>query len=308
MQQVDLHTHSTKSDGTYTPAELMDYAVTKNLSAIALTDHDTTDGIDEALAHIRKNNLPLELIPGIEFSTRYMLSDGTGDQEVHVVGLFVDHKCKALVDHVKDFVDSRIERNHRMCRLLTEAGMPVTYEELKQEFPGAVITRAHYGRFLLNHHHVATIKEAFEKYIGEGCPCYVPRRKVTPFDVVHIILEAGGVPVLAHPMLYHLQEQELRILVERMKAEGAVGIEAIYPTYTEEEEQLVRRLAKEFDLCISGGSDFHGAHKPGLDLAVGYGKLYVPDEVLENLRVHMPDYRNGCRPFSHCKRTEKHKT
>lgn len=286
MRQVDLHTHSTRSDGTYTPAELMAYAVSKNLSAIALTDHDTTDGIDEAYEYIRENHLPVELIPGVEFSTRYTLSDNSGDQEVHVVGLFVDHKCTALVDHLKEFIDSRMERNHRMCKLLTDAGMPVTYGELKKEFPDAVITRAHYGRYLLNHHYVDSVGEAFEKYIGEGCPCFVPRRKVTPFDVVHIILEAGGVPILAHPMLYHLSEEELRKLVARMKEEGAVGIEAIYPSYTLEEEQLVRRIAKEYDLCISGGSDFHGAHKPGLDLAVGYGKLFVPEEVLEKLRTY----------------------
>ena len=294
MQQVDLHTHSTKSDGTYTPAELMQYAAEKNLAAIALTDHDTTDGIDEAQAYIVNHHLPIELIPGIEFSTRYTLSDETKEQEVHVVGLFIDHKSTPLVNHVRDFVDSRIERNHRMCRLLTEAGMPVTYDELKKEFPDGVITRAHYGRFLLNHHYVDSLKEAFDKYIGEGCPCFVPRKKVTPFEVVHIILEAGGVPILAHPMLYHLTEDELRKLVGRMKEEGAVGIEAIYPTYTLEEEQLVRKIAKEFDLCISGGSDFHGAHKPGLDLAVGYGKLYVPDEVLHELRKHRSESCTYC--------------
>ena len=129
-----------------------------------------------------------------------------------------------------------------------------------------------------------SIKEAFEKYIGEGCPCYVPREKVTPVDAVRMIREAEGVPVLAHPMLYRLPDADLRVLLRTMKEAGLVGIEAIYPTHTEADERYIRKLAQEFDLRISGGSDFHGENKPGLDLATGYGHLFVPEDLLEKLR------------------------
>ncbi|MBR0164508.1 MAG: PHP domain-containing protein [Lachnospiraceae bacterium] len=281
---VDLHTHTNKSDGTYTPRELMDYAVQKGLKAIAITDHDTTDGIDEAFDHIREKNLLLELIPGTEFSTVWQMEER--EQEIHVVGLFVDYKQDAYAAHLKGYIESRVVRNRKMCELLTQAGMPVTPEALEEANPGAVITRAHFGRYLLEQGYVRTRKEAFDRYIGEGCPCFIPRRKVTPFEAVRVILHAGGVPVLAHPMLYHLTEEELRRLAREMKEAGLVGIEALYSTHTREEERLIRRIAKEYDLCVSGGSDFHGANKPGLDLATGYGSLFVPDDILETLRQH----------------------
>lgn len=280
---VDLHTHSNRSDGTYTPSALMDYAAEKGLKAIALTDHDTTDGIDEAAARIKERALPLELIPGTEFSTVWQMEGR--EQEIHVVGLFVDYRQEAYAAHLTSFVRSRIDRNHRMCALLTEAGMPVTLEELERDNPGAVITRAHFGRFLLEKGYVKTRKEAFDKYIGEGCPCFIPRKKVTPFEAVQVIRNASGVPVLAHPMLYNLTEKELRTLVKEMKDAGLCAIEALYSTHTPQEERLIKKIAADFDILISGGSDFHGANKPGLDLAVGYGSLYIPDEVLENLRA-----------------------
>ena len=285
MGQVDLHTHSTCSDGTYTPAALMDYAAEKHLRAIALTDHDTMAGIDEAQARIEEQRYDLELVPGIEFSTSWQVEGSTREQEVHVVALFLDRHNAALQTHLRDFVASRIERNKKMCRLLTEAGMPVPYETLEAENPGAVITRAHIARFMLEHGYAKDKKEIFSRHIGEGCPCYVPREKITPFDAVRVALQAQGVPVLAHPMLYKLTEEELTLLARRMKEAGCIGIEAIYSTYTQAQEHTVRRIAADCGLLISGGSDFHGDNKPGLGLAVGYGRLFVPASVLETLRT-----------------------
>ena len=348
MRPVDLHSHSTKSDGTFTPADLMRYAVRKGLKAIALTDHDTVDGLDEALACIRDEALPIELIPGIEFSTVWtepaasapipatndpksrtnhpqnghpddapgapLLADhpqnGFPDDapgvprsdspahrtkgrhlrehDIHVVGLFLDHHAESFTGYLQDCIDSRRTRNEKMCALLDAAGMPVDYEELCALHPGAVITRAHYGRYLYAKGYVKSIREAFDRYIGDDGPCFVPRETVTPAEAVRTILRAHGVPVLAHPVLYHLPDAHLRALIEEMRAAGLIGIEAIYSTYTQEEERYIRRLAKEYGLTVSGGSDFHGENKPGLDLATGYGSLFVPEDVLERLRAQIP--------------------
>lgn len=307
MRQVDLHVHSTRSDGTYTPARLVDYAMEKGLAAFALTDHDTVDGLEEAIIYAEKlrreydtkgqrqlktqpgfcsgSNSPGEIpcvpevIPGIEFSTEYQ------GQDVHIVGLYIDYRNEAFTSKLREFVDSRTARNHKMCRLLQETGIDVTYEALLREFPGSVITRAHYAKYMLNHGYVKSVKEAFDRYVGDRCPCYVPREKVTPVQAVKLILEAGGIPVLAHPILYHMSDQRLEALTAELKEAGLIGIEAIYSTYRPCDERQIRALASKYDLRISGGSDFHGDNKPGLDLGVGYGKLFVPYSVLEELRT-----------------------
>lgn len=331
---VDLHVHSTCSDGTFTPEELVDYAIQKGLTAFALTDHDTVNGLDRAIRYaeelrqaqaaspvISSRNdaddrfpvsfsrndaaarlpvsfsrndavarLPVssvadadvprvpEIIPGIELSTEYQGKD------IHMVGLFIDYRQPEFAHYLEDFIRSRENRNEKMCALLREHDIDITYEALLAEFPGAVITRAHFARYLLSHGYIQSMKEAFDRYVGDHCPCFVPREKVTPAQAVELILRAGGVPVLAHPILYHMSDDRLDTLVAELKKIGLVGIEAIYSTYNTAEERQIRGLAAKYDLKISGGSDFHGANKPKIDLGTGWGKLYVPDEVLENLR------------------------
>jgi len=309
MLQVDLHVHSNRSDGTCSPAELVDYAMKKGLAAFALTDHDTVDGLDEACAYaedLRKRlkrierpksqhpgteygtsdppiyppdaSLVPEVIPGIEFSTEYQ------GQDVHIVGLYIDYHNAVFRKSLQKFVDSRTTRNRKMCRLLQEAGVNITYEALLEEFPDAVITRAHYAKYMLNHGYINSMQEAFERYVGDHCPCYVPREKVTPVQAVKLILEAGGIPILAHPILYHLSDARLDALTAELKGAGLMGIEAIYSTYKPHEERQIRALAAKYDLLISGGSDFHGGNKPGLDLGTGYGNLFVPMDVLTGLK------------------------
>lgn len=282
---VDLHVHSNRSDGTYSPTELVDYAIEKGLTAFALTDHDTVDGLDEAIEYADKlkaskafsGTVP-EVIPGIELSTEY---EG---RDIHIVGLNIDYRNDEFTRYLKDFVESRDNRNRKMCSLLCEAGIDISYEKLLEEFPDSVITRAHYARYMLNHGYIKSIKEAFDRYVGDHCPYFVPREKVSPAQAVNLILSAGGIPILAHPILYHMSDARLDRLVAELKSEGLVGIEAIYSTYNTSEERQIRNLAKKYNLLISGGSDFHGANKPGLDLAVGYGKLYVPDSVWAEIK------------------------
>lgn len=281
MQAIDLHVHSNRSDGTMSPSQLVDYAMEKGLKAFALTDHDTIDGLDEAMEYAK--SLPthagvLEVVPGIEFSTEYQ------GQDVHILGLFIDHRNACFRQQLREFVNSRINRNQKMCRRLQDAGIPVTYEELTAQFPDAVITRAHYAKFMLSHGYINNMAEAFERYIGDHCPCFIPREKVTPVQAVKLVLAAGGVPILAHPVLYHMSDSRLEALTTELTEAGLIGLEAIYSTYTPAEERQMRRLADKYNLLISGGSDFHGANKPNLDLGCGYGKLFVPSSLLEDIR------------------------
>lgn len=275
---VDLHVHSAKSDGTFTPSELVSYALEKGLTAFALTDHDTVDGIDEALEAAKDK--PITVIPGIEYSTEYH------NRDIHIVGLFIDHKSPVFTEYLTRFQQSRTERNYKLCANLRSADIAITYEALLEMFPDAVITRAHYAKYLLSKGYVKSIKEAFDRYLGDHTPYFVHREKVTPKEVIQVTLQAGGVPVLAHPVLYKLGKEQLDILVSTLTEQGLKGIECIYSTYTNSDEREIKALAAKYNLLPSGGSDFHGANKPGLDLGVGYGRLYVPDEYMIKLKMH----------------------
>lgn len=272
---VDLHTHTTASDGTYTPTELVDYAIEKGLTAIAITDHDTVSGLEEAIDYAKDK--PIQVIPGIEFSTEY------NGKDVHIVGLNIDYKNPFFLEKLERFIDSRDTRNEKMCELLTEAGFPMTLKDLEETYPDSVITRAHMARFMYEKGYISNREKAFEKYIGDNCPCYVPREKVNPAQAIRLIKEAGGVPVLAHPILYKLSLPKLEELIGDLSAHGLIGIEAIYSTYNRADEALIRKLAKQYGLKLSGGSDFHGKNKPYIDLGVGRGNLNVPDEIWKNL-------------------------
>ena len=171
-----------------------------------------------------------------------------------------------------------------MCRNLQEAGIDITYDKLQLENPGAVITRAHYASYLLEHGYVKSRQEAFDRYLGDHTKYFVPREKVTPAQAVALILEADGIPILAHPPLYHMGKDRMDRLVSSLKSSGLMGIEALYSTYTNQDERDMRNLAAKYDLLLSGGSDFHGANKPRLDLGTGYGRLFVPEELLDRIR------------------------
>lgn len=276
MGFIDLHTHSCCSDGTLTPRELVDYAIEKGLSAVALTDHDTVDGLDELTAYAKDK--PIEVIPGIEYSTEY------NNRDVHIVGLFIDHKAPVFQAYLTRFQQSRTDRNYKLCANLRGAGIDITYEALTEAFPGAVITRAHYASFLLDKGYVKSRNEAFDRYLGDNTPYFVHREKVTPEEVIAVTLKAGGIPILAHPTLYKLGREQLDVLLSRLKSAGLMGIECFYSTYTPADERQMHALAKQYNLLPSGGSDFHGANKPGLDLAVGYGRLMVPDTILTAMK------------------------
>ena len=276
MKAVDLHVHSDKSDGSMSPAALTAYAAEKGLRAFALTDHDTIDGLAEAL-NAAKQFPDLEVIPGIEFSTEYK------GRDIHIVGLYIRYDDPEFLKYLTDFQNSRIRRNEKMCNNLASAGIDISFEKLQADFPDSVITRAHYARYLLDHGYVGSLKEAFDRYVGDHSKYFVPREKVTPVQAVELILRAGGIPILAHPVLYRMSDAALEELVAQLKDAGLIGMECIYSTYSPAEERDMKRLADKYGLIYSGGSDFHGKAKPGLDLATGYGKLFVPETILDDL-------------------------
>ncbi len=276
MKAVDLHVHSDKSDGSMSPAALTAYAAEKGLRAFALTDHDTIDGLAEAME--AAGQFPdLEVIPGIEFSTEYK------GRDIHIVGLYIRYDDPEFLKYLTDFQDSRTRRNEKMCNNLVAAGIDISFEKLQAEFPDSVITRAHYARYLLDHGYVGSLKEAFDRYVGDHSKYFVPREKVTPVQAVQLILRAGGIPILAHPVLYRMSDAALEELVAQLKEAGLIGMECIYSTYSSAEERDMKRLADKYGLAYSGGSDFHGKAKPGLDLATGFGKLFVPEAILDDL-------------------------
>lgn len=275
MKQVDLHVHSTYSDGTNTPAELIAIASSKNLSAIALTDHDTLDGIPDALK--AAGNSEVELIPGVELSTNF------NNTEVHIVGLFIDYTNNAINDYLKTQRESRINRNIAICERFCSIGINITYEQMLKLYPDAVITRAHFADYLVKNNYTGDRNEAFDRYLSPGKPCFVNRHKVDPSEAVNIIHQAGGVAVLAHPILYHLGKTQMNELINHVCSASIDGIEAIYSTYKPADEREIRKIAKEHNLLLSGGSDYHGANKPNIQLGTGLGHLFVPYEIKDAL-------------------------
>lgn len=276
MKSIDLHVHSTYSDGTLTPQELVLRAKQFGLSAMALTDHDTVAGVSEAVAAGAAHDL--EVIAGVELSTFY------DKKEIHIVGLYIDYMNEAFQKELENLKIRRENRNLLMCAKFEELGIRISYAEMLQMYNNAVITRAHFADYLLQKGYIKNRNEAFERYIGDTGPCYVPREKMLPAQAIELIQSVGGVAVLAHPVLYHLGDTQMNKLIAYLCRSGLVGLEAIYSTYTQGEEIQMRKLAKENHLLISGGSDYHGANKPHIEIGIGRGRLFVPYEVLENIK------------------------
>lgn len=273
---IDLHVHSTASDGTLTPSRLVTLAEEKKLKAFALTDHDTTAGLKEAL--LASENTSVEVIPGIELSTTWL------GRDVHIVGLDIDFENYYFQETLSRFQDSREIRNKKILSLLQKEGLPISKEAMKEAFPDSIWTRAHFARFLLDHKLVSSMNEAFDRYLGDHAKCYVPREKVSPFQAISLIHEGGGIAVFAHPILCRLDKNRLESLTAELKQAGLDGIEAYYSTYRHADEQTIIQIAKRHGLALSGGSDFHGSNKPQIQLGTGKGNLKIPYQIWENLK------------------------
>ena len=273
---IDLHTHSTKSDGTLEPKELVRLAKKLRLEAIALTDHDAVSGLEEAMEEGRR--IGVEVVPGIELSTNH---EG---MEVHILGYYINRRNAEFLRKLGEFVAGRERRNLQMAELLRQEGFGVTMEDLWREYPESIITRAHFARYLVEHGFVKDRDTVFREYLGEGCRCYVPRKKITPFEAISLIRQGGGVPFFAHPVLCRMADKALDSFTKQLKEAGLAGIEAIYSMNEATDERKLCQMAEKLGLLISGGSDFHGKNKPHIQLGAGRGGLQVPYQYLEDIK------------------------
>lgn len=280
MKLIDLHVHSTVSDGTLTPSELALYAKAKGLSAIALTDHDTIDGVEEC----RQKGLEVGVIvvPGIELSADFY------GKELHILGYYLDHHNAHLKKKLEELVVARSARNYEMLDKLASLGMPLNPEELYEDSEdNTILTRAHIAKAMLKKGYVNDRKEAFSHYIGDGKPAYVPKRHFTTKACIDLIHEAGGLAVLAHPMLYGYDQKDVTNVIRGLSSEGLDGVECIYSTHSKDEAAHLLQICLNLKLFPTGGSDFHGQNKPLLDLGTGYGELTIPFEILEAMRKRL---------------------
>lgn len=297
MKYIDLHVHSNASDGTFTPAQLVEEAFHNRLSAFALTDHDTIDGVSEAMEaaqHYKQLGKPVTVIPGVELSAEY------GKKDIHILGLLIDIENDTFCNSLKMAQIERENRNEKMADNLRQAGIDISLEELHAAEGDAILTRAHFAKYLLKHGYVSSIQNAFDHYLNENGPYYVPRKYLTPKQAIQLILEADGIPILAHPLLYKFSKEELEALVKQLKTYGLVGIETIYSANMGFDEGYIRGIANKFGLLMTGGSDFHGRNKPNIFLGSGHGNLKIPESILEylinfknkELRHHKAKYLN----------------
>jgi len=264
----DLHTHSIYSDGTYTPDEIIDAAVLSGLSAVALCDHNTIDGLDEFIQYAEDKKI--EAVPGIEFSADY------NGVEVHILGLYLPAESYVKVKKRLDsIVKAKEESNKRLVESLKRAGYDIDYTEVTERYSGAVINRSHIAVILMERGYVKSIDEAMKGILSVEGGHYVPPKRFSAMECIDFITEIGAVSVLAHPFL-NLTYETLRKFLSEGKKHGLCGMECEYSTYDEETRSSAYALSDEFRLMKSGGSDFHGARKPDIALGIGKGNLKVP--------------------------------
>lgn len=276
MKLIDLHTHSLHSDGAQTPTDVVKTAADAGLSAIALSDHDCIEGVQEAMD--AGSRLGVEVIPAVELSAQ-------SDTELHILGYFIDINNKRLQDTMKYALQVRDERQEETCRKLREQGFDITMEEARAEAHGnPVLCRAHFAQIMVRKGYAESVKDAFNRYLSVGCYAYSNRQALTGPEAVSVIREAGGIAVAAHLHLIKLPDDELREYLKSLIPYGLDGVEGYYTDYTPNMEVRYRAMAEELGLVISGGTDYHGANKPHIAIGKGKGNLEIPYSVLDGLR------------------------
>lgn len=275
MPAIDLHTHSTASDGTFSPSELIEEAKKAGLTAIALTDHDTMSGLPEALeAGVKKG---IEVIPGCELSVH------TETGVLHIVGLWVDSYSETLIRAFNEIQDRRKGRNEQMVAKLRKLGFDITLEDVEEQ-AGGTVGRPHMARIMVARKYVKNFNDAFNNYLGKQGKAYVPKDNISPEQAFDLLRSTDATPILAHPYLISTDEQVLESEVCRLKELGLEGIEVYYSSHTIQRTGFCRQLARKYGLQCSGGSDFHGHAKPEIQLGKGGGNLFVHHSVLDDLK------------------------
>ncbi len=277
MDRIDLHCHTTSSDGTDSPRELMRKAKEIGLRAAAITDHDTFRGHAEGAA--AGVEFGVEFVPGVELSSLHM------GEHIHLLAYYADETSKTLRELMDRAVWEREHRNEKMVQLLHKAGYPIDMEIVRRRFPGqTMIGRPHISEILMEKGFVKSVREGVMTLMGKDGAFYVPRYHVPLLDYIRAVREAGGVPVIAHLYQYRMTDDERRQMIREAADAGLLGLEGMYSTYDKDQQETVFAFAKDFGLICTGGSDYHGENKPGIRLGTGMGDLKVPYEMLEHLK------------------------
>jgi predicted metal-dependent phosphoesterase TrpH len=275
---IDLHLHTTASDGVMRPSEIVKYAKLKGLQAIAITDHDTIGGLEEGVSEGDRINF--EVIPGIEISAEH--SPGS----MHLLGFFLNIHHPLLKERLEYLQKARAERNPKIVERLNRLGVELTYEEVLKVSGGGQVGRPHFAQVLLEKNYVRSYQEAFERFLKKGAPAYVDKFRFTAREAIHFVKEVGGIAVLAHPNTLHMNGYtELENLILRLVEEGLKGIEVYYPEHSRSEVAQYKILAERHGLLITGGTDYHGIEKNGLDIGVGRGDMKLPYSMVEELKA-----------------------
>ncbi len=276
MSRLDLHLHTTHSDGSCTPTEVVNLAHQAGVTALAITDHDIVTGIAEAMTAGQPYGI--EIIPGVE------ISSSTGNSELHILGYFLDWQDSDLLARLTTLRDSRHRRNPLIIERLQTLGIEITYDEVRTLAETESIGRPHIARVLMNKGVVTSAKEAFDRFLAEGKPAHVPRELPTPSEAIQLIKAAGGIAVLAHPTWVRTTDQPLRDLLQRLRTDGLDGVEVYYSTHNPRQTREYLSLAQQLGLLVTGGSDFHGLTKPDIDVGIGKGTLHIPTSLLPKMK------------------------
>ena len=279
--RIDLHIHSTASDGSLTPADIIDHAQKLNLAAIAITDHDSVDGSKEAL----RIGIPpsLHFLTGVEISAAHPpFFPGSGS--FHILGYAIQLDNRDLNQALNRLQDARKNRNPEILKRLNKLGFRISLEEVGQEVGEGQLGRPHIAYAMVKKGFVASVDEAFEKYLGTARPAYVDKDRIECEQAINLIRAAGGVPVLAHPALLNIEnDQKLDALLQNLMNIGLAGIEVYYPGHSPQQIQQYKELAEKYGLLMTGGTDFHGSIMPEIKMGSGDGDLFVPYNLYEEL-------------------------
>ncbi len=274
-QMIDLHVHTTASDGTFTPSDVVLLGNRIGLAAMAITDHDTVCGVEEAVNKAKE--VDLELVPGVEISV------GETDN-VHIIGLFVDHKNKRLLQNIDMLSTYRRLRNEEMILNIQKEGFDISYEKIQSSMNTVNMGRLHIAHYMQKNGMANDYRKVFKKYLVPGVKTFVPMKHISEEEGIQTILESGGIPVLAHINYLKQNDDELEDTVKRLMGYGLMGIETFYSGYNKATEDIAHKLCKKYDLIKSGGTDFHGTRRPGVYLGTGRGNLAIPYEYLIDIK------------------------
>ncbi len=281
---IDLHIHSTASDGTLEPLEIIDAALAAGLSAISITDHDTTDGCKKVLS--QSPHPALDFLTGVEISAAFP-SIVTVTGSIHILGYDIDVHNTRLNHHLAELRAARNDRSPRIIQRLNQIGIPLSTEDIAPFARGSQTGRPHIAQAMVHKGYAASINEVFDKYIGKNGSAFVDKERISCRLAIELITDAGGIPVLAHPGLIDLPGQHsLEELLDVLIDQGILGIEAYYPGHSRQETGLYSDFARSHGLLVTGGSDFHGDINPDIQMGKGRGDLFVDYQLYEQIKAY----------------------